>query len=49
MHQLIAGKKEVIADICRRHRIEHLEVFGSTARGTDFDPDRSNADFPVEY
>ena len=49
MHQLIAGKKEEIAAICRRHRVERLEVFGSAARGTDFDPDRSDADFLVEY
>ncbi len=49
MHQLIAGKKEEIAAICRRHRVKRLEVFGSAARGTDFDPDNSDVDFLVEF
>ena len=49
MHQLITGKQEEIAAICRRHRVERLEVFGSAARGTDFDPLRSDIDFLVEY
>lgn len=49
MHRLIADKQEEIAAICCRHRVERLEVFGSAARGTDFDPERSDADFLVEY
>ena len=49
MHRLIASKQEEIAVICRRHRVERLEVFGSAARGTDFDPSRSDADFLVEF
>ncbi len=49
MHQLIAGKKEEIAAICRRHRVERLEVFGSAARGTDFDANKSDVDFLVEF
>ena len=49
MHQLIASKQKEIAAICRRHGIERLEVFGSAARATDFDPLRSDIDFLVEY
>ena len=49
LHASIADKKEEIATICRRHRVARLEVFGSAARGTDFDPERSDADFLVEY
>lgn len=49
MHQLIACKKEEIAAICRRYGVERLEVFGSAARATDFDPDRSDADFLVVF
>ncbi|MCY3673559.1 MAG: nucleotidyltransferase domain-containing protein [Paracoccaceae bacterium] len=49
MHRLIASKQEEIAVICRRHRVERLEVFGSAARGTDFDPSSSDADFLVEF
>ena len=49
MHPEIADKMDEIAGICRRHRVSRLEVFGSAARGTDFDPDRSDADFLVEF
>ncbi len=49
MHQVIAQKKQVIARICRRYEVRRLEVFGSAARGTDFDPARSDADFLVEF
>ncbi|MDE2673626.1 MAG: nucleotidyltransferase domain-containing protein [Paracoccaceae bacterium] len=46
---MIADKQEEIAAICRRHRVERLEVFGSAARATDFDPLRSDIDFLVEF
>ena len=49
MHSAIANHKEEIAGICRRYNVARLEVFGSAARGTDFDPDRSDADFLVKY
>ena len=37
------------ANLCRRHGVARLEVFGSAARGTDFDPRTSDADFLVEF
>ncbi|MCY3674130.1 MAG: nucleotidyltransferase domain-containing protein [Paracoccaceae bacterium] len=49
MHRLIADKQDEIAAICRRYRVERLEVFGSAARGTDFDLDNSDVDFLVEF
>ena len=49
MHAEIADRKDKIAGVCRRHRVSRLEVFGSAARGTDFDPETSDADFLVEY
>ena len=49
MHAEIADRKEEIAEICRRYRVTRLEVFGSAARGTDFDPETSDADFLVEF
>ena len=49
MHRLIADKQDEIAAICRKYRVEKLEVFGSAARATDFDPLRSDIDFLVEY
>lgn len=49
MHPLINEKRTDIAALCRRYRIRHLEIFGSAARGDDFDPARSDADFLVEF
>ncbi len=49
MHAAIADKKEELAELCRRYGVARLEVFGSAARGTDFDPENSDADFLVEF
>ena len=49
MHAAIADKKEELADLCRRHGVVRLEVFGSAARSADFDPRFSDADFVVEF
>jgi len=49
MHAAIADKREELADLCRRHGVMRLEVFGSAARGTDFDPQTSDIDFLVEF
>jgi hypothetical protein len=48
MHPLIQEKRADIAALCRRYRVRHLEVFGSAARGDDFDLASSDADFLVE-
>ncbi|WP_295544199.1 nucleotidyltransferase domain-containing protein [uncultured Thiohalocapsa sp.] len=48
MHPSISEKTTEIAAICRRHGVRRLELFGSAARGSDFDPARSDADFLVE-
>ena len=49
MHPLIDQKRADIARICREHHIRKLEVFGSAARASDFDPATSDADFVVEF
>ena len=49
MHALIAAKKDEIAEACRRHGVARLSVFGSAARGLDFDASRSDADLLVEF
>ena len=49
MHPEIAVRIKEIAGICRRYRVSRLEVYGPAARGTDFDPNTSNADFLVEF
>jgi len=48
MHPSIAAKRPKIVEICRRFHVRRLEVFGSAARGDDFDPACSDADFLVE-
>lgn len=49
MHALIEQRRADIARVCQRHGIRRLEVFGSAARGVDFDPATSDADFLVEF
>jgi hypothetical protein len=49
MHTLIHEKRADIAALCRRYHVRQLEVFGSAARGVDFDPASSDADFLVEF
>jgi predicted nucleotidyltransferase len=45
----IDKKRDALAALCRRYGVARLEVFGSAARGTDFDPKRSDFDFLVEF
>ena len=45
----INEKRDALAAICRRYGVTRLEVFGSAARGTGFDPKRSDADFLVTF
>ena len=49
MHPAIAEKREALVALCRRFGVRKLEVFGSAARGTDFDIRRSDADFLVSF
>lgn len=49
MHAAISNKRADIAALCRSYGVKLLEVFGSAARGTDFDTARSDADFLVEF
>lgn len=49
MHLLIDQKRADISRICQQHHVQRLEVFGSAARATDFDPATSDADFLVEF
>ena len=41
-------RSEIIA-LCRRFGVRRLAVFGSAARGSDFDPQRSDVDFLVTF
>ena len=48
MHPLIENNREAIRELCRRYGVARLEVFGSACT-PDFDPERSDIDFLVEY
>ena len=48
MIDLLRRHQDRIADLCRRHRVARLEVFGSAAAG-DFDEQRSDLDFLVDF
>jgi uncharacterized protein len=45
----IADQAADIAELCRRHGVARLEVFGSAARDADFDPATSDADVLVTF
>lgn len=49
MHKAIMHMRSNIGDLCRRHGVTRLDVFGSAARGTDFDSRASDIDFLVEF
>lgn len=48
MHPLIEANRSAIADLCRRHGVRRLEVFGSIL-SQDFDAASSDVDVLVEY
>ena len=45
MHPIIQSKRDAIVTLCQRFRVRQLEVFGSAAKGRDFDPAHSDVDF----
>ena len=49
MHAAIAAHLTELAGLCRSYDVARLEVFGSAARGDDFDPARSDADCLVTF
>ena len=49
MLEQIEAHRPDVAELCRRFHVRRLEVFGSAARGTDFDPARSDIDLLVAY
>lgn len=48
MNDLVEEKREDLERICRRHRVQRIELFGSAA-GISFDPTRSDLDFLVTF
>ena len=49
MQAAMEQNRDALAEICRRHGVAKLEVFGSGARVADFDPDRSDVDLLVTF
>ena len=48
MPTLHRGRREELRELCRRFHVRRLGLFGSAA-GEDFDPERSDLDFLVEF
>jgi len=48
MDSIIADNLEKVAEICQKHGVGSLEVFGSACR-TDFQPDSSDIDLIVDF
>ena len=45
----IETHREQLAGLCRRYGVKRLELFGSPACGTDFQPGRSDIDFLIDF
>ncbi|MGI8952159.1 MAG: nucleotidyltransferase family protein [Chitinophagaceae bacterium] len=48
MHSIIENNKEQIIELCKRHHVKELFVFGSAARDKDFS-DESDIDILVNF
>lgn len=48
MIDLISRHRAEVAELCRKHGVQRLEVFGSAANES-FDPESSDLDFLVTY
>ncbi len=49
MHPAILTKRDQLIAACKRFDVARVDVFGSAARGIDFDPNLSDADFLVAF
>ena len=48
MQPVVDSNLPAIRELCRRHRVRSLDLFGS-ATGSGFDPGRSDFDFLVDF
>ena len=48
MNESVREKLEQVAELCRRHSVLRLSLFGSAVR-QDFDTERSDLDFLVDF
>jgi predicted nucleotidyltransferase len=49
MIELVQHRMETIRSLCRKYNVRQLEVFGSAADSSAFDPDRSDIDFIISF
>jgi predicted nucleotidyltransferase len=49
MVSALTERQSEIKSLCRQFGVQRLEVFGSAASDEEFDPDRSDVDFIVEF
>lgn len=49
MHQSVLKHRNEIAALCQQHGVSRLEVFGSAARGLDFDESASDVDLIASF
>ena len=48
MHPIVEARRAEIEELCRRHHVKRLDVFGSAASG-NFNLETSDIDFLVEF
>ena len=48
MLAFVGEKRDILAELCRRHGVARLEIFGSAA-GDEFNAEDSDVDFLVEF
>ena len=49
MVSLIEKNRKALKELCVTFRVRRLEVFGSASTGRNFDPEKSDLDFLVEF
>jgi uncharacterized protein len=49
MHSSVAKHTNEIIALCKKYGVLRLEVFGSAARGVDFDEERSDVDLIAKF
>ncbi len=47
MNSIVKEKLPQLVELCKKYRVVRMYLFGSAARDTDFDPERSDFDFLV--
>ncbi|MGH2447711.1 MAG: nucleotidyltransferase family protein [Chloroflexota bacterium] len=49
MISAVISRRDEIAQLCRNFHVRRLDLFGSAARGDDFEPEHSDLDLLVSY